>query len=191
MGLTSFPSVPIWLACQKTGLGTLFPPEVLWERCEVHDMRILTSCLLAAAPPLLERQELAAQCSRRFRREFTVRFPYPLPWRSFQCLLLELGLTRVSLVCSRTGRLTIASHFRIAPDARMVKVAPFQAWFGETRHRERLAPRPETPSTKRFVTRRNSTFSPENVSLSGDERRASGARFPVSRALGVRDRAAK
>ncbi len=29
MGLTSFPSVPIWLAGQTMGLGTLYPPEVI------------------------------------------------------------------------------------------------------------------------------------------------------------------
>lgn len=54
MGLTSFPSVPSLVATRQMGLGTLYPPEVVWERCEVHDLRILTSCLLAAAPPLRE-----------------------------------------------------------------------------------------------------------------------------------------
>ena len=49
MGLTSFPSVPIWLASQMMGLGTLSPPEVNWERCTDYDKCIRTSCLLATA----------------------------------------------------------------------------------------------------------------------------------------------
>ncbi len=50
IGFTSFPSVSIWLASQTMGLGTLFPPQVLWERTQVNDMQFLTCCLLAAAP---------------------------------------------------------------------------------------------------------------------------------------------
>src|SRR5437773_10068092 len=111
------------------GLGTLFPPEVVWERCAVHDKCILTSCLLAAAPPLREKQVLAAYFLRRFRREFTLHFPYPLPRQSSRVLLVGLGLTRVSLVCLRTGRLTVAPHPRITPDARTVEVTSFQTWF--------------------------------------------------------------
>lgn len=107
------------------GLGALYPPEVVFgERCEVHDMRILTSCLLAAAPPLRERQALAAYWSRRFKREFTLHFPYPLPRRPPHVLLVRLGLARASLVRWRAGRFTIASHPRITPDARTGEVTP-------------------------------------------------------------------
>src|SRR5437867_3639996 len=100
-------------------------------------MRILTSCLLAAAPPLREKQVLAAYFLRRFRREFTLHFPYPMPRQPSRVLFVGLGLTRVSLVCLRTGCLTAAPHPRITPDARAVEVTSFQTWFQyETRHRE-------------------------------------------------------
>jgi hypothetical protein len=129
MGLTSFPSVPIWLASQTMGLGTLYPPEVVWERCVVHDKHILTSCLLATALSQGRKQALAVLFLRRFRREFTLHFPYPLPRQPLYFLLVELGLTRVSPACLRTGCLTAAPHPRIAPDARTVKVTSFQTWF--------------------------------------------------------------
>lgn len=50
IGFTSFPFVPSPAAAELMGLGTLYPPEVVWERCEINDMRILTSCPLATAP---------------------------------------------------------------------------------------------------------------------------------------------
>ena len=59
-GFPRFPLCPVWRLPDRKGLGTLYPPEVIRERCAVDDKRILTSCLLAAAPPLQERQALAA-----------------------------------------------------------------------------------------------------------------------------------
>ena len=51
VGLTSFPFVPSLAAARQKGLGTLYPPEVIWERCEGNDLHILTSCRLATALP--------------------------------------------------------------------------------------------------------------------------------------------
>ena len=111
------------------GLGTSYPPGVLRERCSVDDRSIQTPHLLVTAIPLLGKQALAVLCLRWFKRKFTLHFPYPIPRRPSHFLLVGLGLTRASLVCLRTDRLTVAPHPRITPDARTVKVTSFQTWF--------------------------------------------------------------
>lgn len=57
-------------------------------------------------------------------------------------------------------------------------------WW-KTRHRERWRSQISTLVTTEVVTRCNKSFSPENMSLFGNEKRALGAHFPVSHTLEV------
>ena len=105
---------------------------------------------------------------------------------------MGLELTHVNLVCLRTDRLTVAPHPRITPDARTVKVTSFQTWFdGKQDTESGLLPDQKLQVQINFVTRRSSTFFPKNMSLFDNEKRALGARFPVSHTLEVRGVAAK
>jgi hypothetical protein len=131
IGLTSFPKVPCRSADRQMGLGTHYPPDVsrgIETKCMTLVSR--TSCLLATAPSIRKTQALAVQSSQRFKREFTLHFPYPIRHRPTAACSADLGRTRARLVCLRTGRLSAASHPRIAPDARAVDDTRFHAWFG-------------------------------------------------------------
>lgn len=132
IGFTSFPKVPRRSADRQMGLGTHYPPDVtMWNEIKCMTLISRTSCLLATAPPLQERQALAVQWLRRFKREFTLHFPYPFRHRPGHGLLSGLR-TRSRAPCVLAHRTFLRSFVpRIAPEARADDDTQFHVWFGE------------------------------------------------------------
>jgi hypothetical protein len=117
IGLTSFPKVPIWLACQKMGLGTFFPPRASGNSFQTMTRNDYCAMPFGHSSPGQNRrkQALAAYCSRWFRRTFTLHFPYPLSQHPRTFLLTSVDTPHgVSvLVAEASSRVFIRSSAQI------------------------------------------------------------------------------
>lgn len=77
MGFTSFLCVPIWLASQTMGVGTLFPPGVVGNDVK---LLIFTSRLRAFWPQLLLDGETRVSCLLVTAVQTRVHITFPVPF---------------------------------------------------------------------------------------------------------------
>ena len=139
IGFTSFPKAPIWLACQKMGLGTLYPPRVQREQTEVHDPQFQTRCRFGHSSPVTRKTRVSCSMVTTVLTSVHMCFPYPLPRHPLAVLLSRFVVFTHDFCACGAGCLIAASHEPITRDARAVGVTSFQKWFRwlETRHLER------------------------------------------------------
>lgn len=79
IGLTSFPEVPIWLACQTMGLGTFSPPCAHGERLVMDDTRVRAQCRFGCSSPASRKTSVSCVILTTVPTNVQVAFPYPLP----------------------------------------------------------------------------------------------------------------
>ena len=131
IGLTSFPEVPIWLAGQTMGLGTLYPPHVLWERVVIDDRQLQTCAFWRAAPVITHRGKRKLLNFYDGSNERSDLFPIPFTASSPRGLLIAIAPSHEGAAHSCEHRMVTRSSAQLdySLAARTGAVTSFRKWF--------------------------------------------------------------
>src|SRR5438034_11374419 len=164
------------------GLGTLYPPEVMWERCAVHDRRIQTSCLFGHSSPLAGETSVSCLIVTTVQARVHITFPMPFTPATFPRLVRGIGTdSRQPCVLAHGlfNRSSAPPDYSRRTYGRGHAVPSVVLVENKTQKAVALS-LPVLPIAKLFATRCNKAFPCGNMSPIDSESRPFGTQFTIT-----------
>jgi hypothetical protein len=158
IGLTSFPKVPTWLACQTMGVGTFYPPRAQWE---LNGSAMTVHCVaryrFGSSSPANRKTSVSWSMFTTVLTNVQLAFPYPLP--RHPCAVLLDALTRLRRRAVHSFERGVAFH-----GSATTGLLRSRAWTRSLRSRSGFSKRNKTPQAVSLLTgQRTGSTSRESV----------------------------